>query len=51
MFDVYAEAESYKLKQSAITPMLLQQMWIEKWNGKLPETMLGSSANMMYNIK
>jgi regulator of protease activity HflC (stomatin/prohibitin superfamily) len=46
-----AEAESYKLKQSAITPMLLQQMWIEKWNGKLPETMLGSSANMMYNIK
>lgn len=46
-----AEAESYKLKQTAITPMLLQQMWIEKWNGRLPETMLGSGTNMMYNVK
>ena len=31
-----AEAESNKLRQSTITPMLLQQLWIEKWDGKLP---------------
>ena len=36
-----AEAESYRLKQQTLTPLLLQQMWINKWSGKLPETMLG----------
>lgn len=46
-----AEAESYRLKQSSITPMLLQQMWIEKWDGALPTTQLGSGTNMMYNVK
>jgi regulator of protease activity HflC (stomatin/prohibitin superfamily) len=46
-----AEAESYRLKQSSITPMLLQQMWIEKWNGAMPTTQLGSGTNMMYNVK
>lgn len=46
-----AEAESNKLKQATLTPMLLQQMWIEKWNGALPSTQLGSGTNMMYNVK
>ena len=46
-----AEAESYRLKQSSITPMLLQQMWINKWNGVLPSTQLGAGSNMMYNVK
>jgi regulator of protease activity HflC (stomatin/prohibitin superfamily) len=31
-----AEAESNRLKQVTLTPMLLQQQWIEKWDGKLP---------------
>ena len=46
-----AEAESNKLRQSTLTPMLLQQQWIEKWNGTLPTTQLGSGSNTMYNIK
>jgi regulator of protease activity HflC (stomatin/prohibitin superfamily) len=46
-----AEAESNKLKQSTLTSMLLQQMWVEKWNGKLPETMLGDKTNAMIGIK
>jgi len=46
-----AEAEANKLKQSTLTPMLLQQMWINKWNGVLPSTQLGSGTNMMYNVK
>ena len=46
-----AEAESNKLKQSTLTPMLLQQLWVEKWNGKLPETMLGDKTNAMIGIK
>jgi regulator of protease activity HflC (stomatin/prohibitin superfamily) len=45
-----AEAEANRLKQQTITPMLLQLEWINKWNGKLPETQIGSGTNMMYNI-
>jgi regulator of protease activity HflC (stomatin/prohibitin superfamily) len=46
-----AEAESNRLKQQTLTPMLLQQLWIEQWNGVLPTTQLGSGTNMMYNVK
>jgi len=45
-----AEAESNRLRQQTLTPMLLQQMWIEKWNGGLPSTMLGQNQNMMFGI-
>lgn len=31
-----AEAEANRLKQQALTPELLQQMWIQKWDGRLP---------------
>jgi regulator of protease activity HflC (stomatin/prohibitin superfamily) len=46
-----AEAEANSLKQKTITPMLLQLEWINKWNGKLPETMLGDKTNAMFGIK
>jgi regulator of protease activity HflC (stomatin/prohibitin superfamily) len=46
-----AEAESNRLRQQTLTPLLLQQMWIEKWNGSLPQTQLGQGANVMYGIK
>jgi regulator of protease activity HflC (stomatin/prohibitin superfamily) len=51
MINARAEAESNKLRQSTLTPMLLQQQWIEKWNGVLPSTQLGSGANTMYGLK
>lgn len=31
-----AEAEANKLREQALTPAILQKMWIEKWDGKLP---------------
>lgn len=31
-----AEAEANRLKQQALTPQILEKMWIEKWNGELP---------------
>jgi regulator of protease activity HflC (stomatin/prohibitin superfamily) len=31
-----AEAEANKLRTQALTPMILKQQWIEKWDGKLP---------------
>ena len=46
-----AEAESNRMKQQTLTPLLLQLEWINKWNGQLPSTQLGSGANMMYNVK
>ena len=46
-----AEAEANSLKQKTITPMLLQLEWINKWNGKLPVTMLGDKSNTMIGIK
>jgi regulator of protease activity HflC (stomatin/prohibitin superfamily) len=46
-----AEAEANRLKQQTITPMLLQLEWINKWNGKLPTTMLGDKTNAMIGIK
>jgi regulator of protease activity HflC (stomatin/prohibitin superfamily) len=46
-----AEAESNRLRQQTLTAMLIQQQWIEKWNGKLPETMLGDKTSAMIGIK
>lgn len=45
LIGVKAEAEANKLKQSTLTQILLQQMWIEKWDGKLP---VYGQAPMLY---
>lgn len=31
-----AHAEATRLQQQVLTPLMIQQMWIEKWNGALP---------------
>lgn len=31
-----AEAEANKLREQALTPAILEKMWIEKWDGELP---------------
>lgn len=43
-----AEREANELKQQALTPLLIQQMWIEKWDGKVPT--VTSNGNIMYGI-
>jgi regulator of protease activity HflC (stomatin/prohibitin superfamily) len=40
-----AEAESNRLKQATLTSLLLQQLWIERWDGKLP---VYGQAPMLY---
>ena len=40
-----AEAEANKLKQATLTSLLLQQQWIERWDGKLP---VYGQAPMLY---
>jgi regulator of protease activity HflC (stomatin/prohibitin superfamily) len=46
-----AEAEANALKQRTLTPLLIQQQWIEKWRGNVPTTTLGSSTSVMYGLK
>lgn len=41
-----AEADANDRVAKSITPLLIQKMWIEKWNGSLPKTMTGKD-NMM----
>lgn len=31
-----AEKEANQLREQALTPAILEKMWIEKWDGKLP---------------
>ncbi len=48
---VQAEAEKRAnyLKQTSLTPMLIQQMFIEKWDGKTP--LYGSSPTFFKNVQ
>jgi regulator of protease activity HflC (stomatin/prohibitin superfamily) len=45
-----AEAEANRMKQQTLTPLLLQLEWVNKWNGKLPTTQLGSGNGVMLNL-
>lgn len=39
-----AEAEANRMRQQTLTPLLLQQLWIQKWNGELPTTQAGNAS-------
>ena len=45
-----AEKKANELRTQALTPAILQQMWIEKWDGKLPVTMAGNESRMLLNL-
>jgi hypothetical protein len=42
-----AEAEANALKQKSYTPAVLQAMWLDRWNGVLPEYMTESALKMI----
>lgn len=46
-----AEADANKLRQLSLTPMLIQQQWIEKWSGQLSTTTFGGNQPVMFNLK
>ncbi|RYF10523.1 MAG: hypothetical protein EOO07_33175 [Chitinophagaceae bacterium] len=46
-----AEAEANRLRQTSLTPLLVQQQWIQKWDGKLPTTQAGGNTSFMMPIK
>ena len=49
-----AEAEANKLKQATLTPMLIQQQWIDAWKyggSKVPAYITNGGEKFMMNIK
>jgi len=46
-----AESEANRLRQQSLTPLLVQQQWIQKWDGKLPTTQAGGNASFMLPVK
>ncbi len=42
-----AEAEAQRLQQQTLTKEMIQKMWVEKWDGKLPTTATGDSGVML----
>lgn len=46
------EAQALKIKGASIVtnPKIIQLEWIDKWDGKLPQYMLGEGNGLMFNI-
>jgi regulator of protease activity HflC (stomatin/prohibitin superfamily) len=42
-----AEAKANKLLEKSLTEQILRQMYIDKWNGQLPETVAGDSVEIL----
>jgi regulator of protease activity HflC (stomatin/prohibitin superfamily) len=42
-----AEAEAVRLKTVVLTPMMIQKMWIDKWDGALPYLQAGQGGTML----
>ena len=45
-----AEAEAYRLKMQSLNPLILQQMWIEKWNGGVPSVITSGNSSAFIDI-
>lgn len=46
-----AEKKANELRTKALTPEILQQQWIEKWDGTLPKVVTGEEAALMLNLQ
>ena len=46
---IKADAEAYynRTIAASLSPLIVQEDWIEKWDGKLPETMAGGNTSSM----
>jgi regulator of protease activity HflC (stomatin/prohibitin superfamily) len=51
LIEAKAEAEAIKIKQREINAAYNDYIRANKWDGKLPSTILGSNANTLFNIK
>ena len=44
------EAEAQRLQQQTLTDQLIKKLWIEKWNGQLPDTLAGQDSNILIGL-
>ncbi|MCF0134839.1 MAG: hypothetical protein HUJ69_00270 [Lachnospiraceae bacterium] len=45
-----AEAEANRILQESLSPEILNQMYIEKWNGQMPAYMGGESPSLIFDM-
>ncbi len=50
---IKADAEAYynRTISASLSPMIVQEDWIEKWDGKLPHYQAGQNGSIMMNFK
>lgn len=46
-----AEKEANELRTQALTPEILQKMWLEKWDGTLPRVITSDDASLILNLQ
>lgn len=44
------EAEAQRLQQNSLTQEVLQKLYLEKWNGILPEVVSGDGQGLIFNL-
>lgn len=50
LISAQAEAEANDLLKKSLTDQILREMWIEKWNGQLPQYVAGDESSVMIGI-
>lgn len=50
MIEAEAEATANEIVDESITDKIIEKMWLEKWDGKLPEVMTGEDNGVIVDI-
>ena len=45
-----AEKKANELRQQALTPAILEKMWIEKWDGIVPTVITGGNTSAFLDL-
>ena len=45
-----AEKKANELRQQALTPAILEKMWIEKWDGTAPTVITGGNTSAFLDL-
>ncbi len=45
-----AEKKANELRQQALTPAILEKMWIEKWEGTVPTVITGGNTSTFLDL-
>lgn len=50
MIEAQAEADANKLLEESLTSSILQEMYINKWDGVMPSVLTGDDTGFMFNV-